>query len=67
VAVDPGASVDITGSLLQGSRGGPLLLHGRGRLTYDDGVAARLATIYPGLLPSRAKLTGWRELADESG
>jgi hypothetical protein len=67
VAVDPGASVALTGSLLQGSRGGPLLLRGSGRLAYDDRVAARLATIYPGLLPSRARIAGWRELADESG
>ena len=67
VAVDPDASVGITGALLQGPRGGALLLRGSGRLAYDERVAARLATVYPGLLPSRAKITGWRELPDENG
>jgi len=61
------ASVGITGALLQGTRGGALLLRGSGRLAYDERVAARLATVYPGLLPSRAKITGWRELPDENG
>ncbi len=67
VAVDPAASVAITGSLVQGPRGGALLLRGNGRLIYDERVATRLATSYPGLLPSRARVTGWRELADENG
>jgi hypothetical protein len=67
IAVAPTATVDLTGCLLQGARGGPLLLHGRGRLAYDELVAGALAAAYPGLLPSRARVTGWRELADANG
>ena len=67
VAVGPTAAVDLSGCLLQGARGGALLLRGRGRLAFDQGIAAALAAAYPGLLPSRARVTGWRELADANG
>ena len=67
VAVDADAVVRIAGCLLQGPRAGPLLLQGSGHLVYDDTVAGRLATSYPGLLPSRARITGWRELPDAAG
>lgn len=66
VAVAADASMRITGSLLQGPRGGPLLLRGNGQIVYSDATAERLAALYPGLLPSRARVMGWRELADSN-
>lgn len=67
VSVAPTATVDMRGCLLQGARGGALLLRGSGRLAYDEGVADALAAAHPGLLPSRARVTGWRELSDANG
>lgn len=67
VAVATGAAARIAGCLLQGPRGGALTLRGSGQLVYDEAVAERLAAAYPGLLPSRARVGGWRELADAGG
>lgn len=61
------ATVRIAGAVLQGPRGGALALRGSGRIAFDDGIAERLAARYPGLLPSRARVVGWRELADADG
>ena len=67
ITVDAAATMRLTGCLLQGPGSGTLLLRGSGQLRYDDAIAQRLAALYPGLLPSRARVTGWRELAEASG
>ncbi|MBX3023468.1 hypothetical protein KF840_01020 [bacterium] len=65
VAAD--ATVRVAGAVLQGPRGGALALRGSGRIAFDERVAERLAARYPGLLPSRARVLAWRELADAEG
>lgn len=67
IAVDEGATVTLRGVLLQGRPGGPLLLRGDGHLSYDQRIVDRLAARYAGLLPNRARVTGWRELPDAAG
>jgi hypothetical protein len=62
-----GTVAQITGALVQGAASGRVALRGSGRLVYDDRTAQRLADMYPGLLPSRARVVGWRELADAAG
>jgi hypothetical protein len=64
MAVAADATMRLAGSLVQGVRGGTIALRGSGEVIYDDAIAERLATIYPGLLPSRARVVGWRELAN---
>lgn len=58
------AAVDIAGALLQSPRSGSLLLRGSGRLAYDERVVGALGSAWAGLLPSRARVTGWRELPE---
>lgn len=67
IAVGEGAAVSLTGALVQGARGGPLLLRGDGHIVYDQRTIERLADAYAGLLPSRARVSGWRELPDAAG
>lgn len=54
----------LAGTLLQSTPGRALLLRGSGRIVYDPRVADRLAAAWPGLLPARARVTGWRELPE---
>ncbi len=58
------AELALTGALLQGAPGGTLLLRGSGWIRYDARIAERLASDFPGLLPVRARVTGWRELPE---
>ena len=67
ITVGDGAAVALNGALLQGQPGGALLLRGDGQLIYDQRIIDRLAARYAGLLPSRARITGWRELPDAAG
>lgn len=62
--VDPGADVTVVGAILQGAPGRTIVLRGRGRIVYHPPAMERLAAAYPGLMPARARVTGWRELAD---
>ncbi|MGD9765803.1 MAG: hypothetical protein AB7V27_19075 [Candidatus Binatia bacterium] len=65
--VAPDAEVAIAGAVVQGAGGGALVLRGRGRIGYDAEVVERVGAAHPGLLPARARVTGWRELPDAQG
>lgn len=67
IATGSDASVHLAGALLQGPRSGVVTLRGTGAIVYDAAVTDRLAQAYPGLLPSRARIVAWRELADANG
>ncbi len=62
--VADGAAFGLDGALLQGPAGGLLELRGSGRMRFDRDVLMRLAAAFPGLLPQRARVTGWRELSE---
>lgn len=67
VRADADGAITLVGALLQGPPGEALLLRSAGRIAYDQRVAERLAEAFPGLLPVRARVTGWRELPDAQG
>ena len=62
VRLDLDGSAAIDGALLSG--GTALSLRGTGHVAYDSAVIARIASAFPGLLPRRARITGWREQPD---
>lgn len=62
VRIDPGNTVTIDGAVLGG--GAAVSLRGSGRIGYDAREIARVDAAYPGLLPRRARITGWREQPD---
>ena len=54
----------IDGAVLVGSRGTLIALRGDGHLAYDAQIVRNVNRAFPGLLPSRARVTGWHEYAD---
>jgi hypothetical protein len=64
VRLDGAASAAIDGALLLGRSGAVLSLRGGGHIAYDPRVIARIDSLFPGLLPRRARITGWRERPD---
>jgi hypothetical protein len=61
VRFDPQSGIAITGGLLQGPNAGLLHLLGRGTIRHDPEALATLESLAPGLLPRRARVTGWQE------
>lgn len=64
VRLDIGSAVAIDGAVMVGSSGAVLSLRGGGHIAYDPRVVARVDAGFPGLLPRRARVTGWREQPD---
>jgi hypothetical protein len=62
--IDSGAEVAIDGAVMVGSGGGVLSLRGAGHISYDRLIIERIDAAFPGLLPRRARVTGWRERPD---
>jgi hypothetical protein len=56
-----GSSATITGAVMVGSTGAVVSLRGSGSITYDARAIARVDAAFPGLLPRKARVTGWRE------
>ena len=54
----------IDGAVMVGRSGALLSLRGAGHIAYDALVIARIDTLFPGLLPRRARVTGWRQRPD---
>jgi len=63
VIFDRGSDVHIVGSILQGSGRGQLHGLGIGTVAYDSQVVQQLDLQFPGRLPRRALVSGWRELS----
>ncbi len=63
VQFDEGSAVQIDGGLLQGTAGSQLHLRGAGSITCDRPAIERVDSDFPGLLPRRAIIAGWRENA----
>jgi len=61
VRLDSGGSLAIDGALLVGPQGGLVSLRGAGHVAYDQRVIERIDAAFAGLLPRRARVTGWRE------
>jgi hypothetical protein len=61
VVFDSGSVVQITGGLLQGRGNGVLALLGDGGIAYDSAVIDQIDRDFPGTLPHRAWVTGWRD------
>jgi hypothetical protein len=61
VFFESGSNVRIQGGLLQGCGNGVLALLGTGTIAYDSEAIERVDTAYPGLLPQRARIVGWRD------
>jgi hypothetical protein len=62
---DLGSSVAIDGAVLVGRMGSATSLRSAGHIAYDPLVIARVDAALPGLLPRRARITGWREQPDD--
>jgi hypothetical protein len=62
---DLGSSVTIDGAVLVGRLGSASSLRSSGHIAYDPLVIARVDAALPGLLPRRARVTGWREQPDD--
>jgi hypothetical protein len=62
--VDLGSQVAIDGAVLVGRGGALVSLAGAGHIAYDARIIAGVDTAFPGLLPRRARVTGWHEYAD---
>jgi hypothetical protein len=62
VRLDLDGSAAIDGAMLSG--GTALSLRGTGHVAYDSAVIAHIDSAFPGLLPRRARITGWREQPD---
>jgi hypothetical protein len=64
VRIGLGSAVAIDGAMIVG-RGATLLsLRGSGHIAHDARVIERVDAAFPGLLPRRVRVTGWRELLD---
>jgi hypothetical protein len=61
VVFDSGSVVQLTGGLLQGRGNGVLALLGDGEIAYDSRVIDQIDRDFPGVLPHRAWVTGWRD------
>lgn len=55
--------VQVQGGLLQGRGNGVIALLGAGSVSYDSSAIGNLDATYPGLLPHRARISGWRDLS----
>jgi len=66
VRLDPTGSAAIDGGLMMGRSGRVLALRGGGHIAYDARVIAQIDAMFAGLLPRAARVTGWRERAEES-
>lgn len=61
---DADSQAAIDGAVLVGSSGAVVSLRGDGHITYDPRVIRQVDTAFPGLLPRRARVTGWHEYGD---
>jgi hypothetical protein len=57
--------VAIDGAVLVGRMGSATSLRSAGHIAYDPLVIARVDAALPGLLPRRARISGWREQPDD--
>jgi hypothetical protein len=64
VRLDASSTAAIDGAVMVGSVGAQVSLRGAGHLAYDPLIIARIDAQFPGLLPRRARVTGWREQPD---
>jgi hypothetical protein len=64
VRLDVGSRAAIDGAVLVGRGGALVSLAGAGHIAYDARIVAGVDTAFPGLLPRRARVTGWHEYAD---
>jgi hypothetical protein len=64
VRLDLGSSLAVEGALLVGNQGALVALRGAGHVTYDQRVIDRIDAAFTGLLPRRARVTGWHEQPD---
>jgi len=64
VRMDSSAELAIDGGVMVGSAGTVLALRGAGYIAYDRRIIERIDAAFPGLLPRRARVTGWRERPD---
>lgn len=55
--------VRIEGGLLQGRGHRVLALLGQGAVNYDSAAIERIDAAFPGLLPHRSRVVGWRDLS----
>jgi len=60
--LDAGSTATVDGAVLSG--GLTVCLRGAGHIAYDARAVARSDAAHPGLLPRRARVTGWREEPD---
>jgi hypothetical protein len=63
--IAPGSTVDLGGAIFTG--GAVVSLLGDGMIAYDPRAIARVDAAYPGVLPRRARITGWRERPEAVG
>jgi hypothetical protein len=64
IQADADSHSAIDGSVLVGNRGTLIALRGDGHLAYDAQIVRTVNRAFPGLLPNRARVTGWHEYAD---
>lgn len=64
VRLDAGSTAAIDGGVMVGRVGALVSLRGEGHLAYDPRIIAHIDAQFPGLLPRRARVTGWREQPD---
>jgi len=64
IRLDVGGTGVVDGAVLVGRAGAVVALRGDGHIAYDPRVIARIDAAFPGLLPRRARVTGWREIPD---
>ena len=64
VRFDDGGAAAIDGAMVVGNSGAVVSLGGSGHIAYDPLAVARVDSAFPGLLPHRARVTGWREQPD---
>jgi len=64
VRLDPAGTATIDGAVQVGRAGAVVSLRGGGHIAYDPIVIARVDAAFPGLLPRRARITGWRQYPD---
>lgn len=67
VRADLGSDVAIDGAMMVGRMGTLLSLRGAGHIAYDARVLQRVDAAFPGFLPRRLRVTGWRESFDAAG
>lgn len=64
IRVDWGSEAVLNGAVVVGRNGTVMALRGRGQIAYDHRTVERVAAAFPGLLPHRVRVTGWREQRD---